>query len=635
MRKSEKDPKKNRMSFGNAWKYNIKGIVYLYRRYPRTITLRIVSVMLEALSPYAVIYLSARIVGELAGGRSPQRLQQLVLITLLVSAGLSLLKGIFSRWSEAENAGLYMKIHQLFSQKRMQLDYVQVDSAQVQSQYTKIIQSMNGAGWGLSRLPNNTQKAGRALFTFAGGIALTLSLFTSRVPTEAGSLTVLNHPLMALLMMLALAGVSVLAPALDTRADAFWVTHANDHIMGNRLFSFYFMHSSQKEMAADVRMYRQDRIGRRYFLDKQGTFGSQGLFAHYSRTWGGLLHAASAAVSVLFTGLIYGFVCLKAWGGAFGVGEVTQYVAAVTALAGGLTELMHQAGDMRNNAAFLKDCFEFLELPCEMYKGSLAVEKRSGSQYEIEFRDVGFRYPGSDSWALRHVSLKLQMGQKLAVVGQNGSGKTTFIKLLCRLYDPVEGEILLNGIPIQEYQDQEYRDIFSIVFQDFKLLSLPLGENVAGRQQYDRARAERCLRRAGFGDRLDQLPAGLDTYLYKDFQEQGVEVSGGEAQKIALARALYKDAPFIILDEPTAALDPIAEYEIYTRFNEMVGGHTTVYISHRLSSCRFCQQIVVFDAGSIVQQGSHEELAADTDGKYYELWNAQAQYYTEKGIELS
>ena len=171
--------------------------------------------------------------------------------------------------------------------------------------------------------------------------------------------------------------------------------------------------------------------------------------------------------------------------------------------------------------------------------------------------------------------------------------------------------------------------IFSVVFQDFQLLSQPLGENVAGSAKYDRARATKALMDAGFGDRLAAMPKGLDTMLYKDFAEDGVEVSGGEAQKIAIARALYKDAPFIILDEPTAALDPIAEAEIYSKFDEIAGNKTAIYISHRLSSCKFCDEIAVFHEGAVIQQGSHAELLADRGGKYYALWNAQAQYYTE------
>ncbi|MDE7300201.1 MAG: ABC transporter ATP-binding protein/permease [Lachnospiraceae bacterium] len=284
-------------------------------------------------------------------------------------------------------------------------------------------------------------------------------------------------------------------------------------------------------------------------------------------------------------------------------------------------------GEIRNNVPFLKENFRFLDIPNTMYQGSLTVEKRKDREYEVEFKNVSFRYPGRDAWALKNVNMKFRIGERLAVVGMNGSGKTTFIKLLCRLYDPTEGEILLNGIDIRKYNYLDYMSIFSVVFQDFRLFAFPLGQNVAAGRDYDRERAKDCLIKAGFGGRLETMPEGLETHLYRDFSDNGVDVSGGEAQKIAIARALYKNSPFIVLDEPTAALDPIAEAEIYSKFSEIVGDKTAIYISHRLSSCRFCDNIAVFDQGQIVQQGSHDRLVADESGKYYELWHAQAQYY--------
>lgn len=226
--------------------------------------------------------------------------------------------------------------------------------------------------------------------------------------------------------------------------------------------------------------------------------------------------------------------------------------------------------------------------------------------------------------------MKLNIGERLAIVGMNGSGKTTFIKLLSRLYDPNEGEILLNGINIKKYDYDEYLNLFSIVFQDFKLFSFSLGQNVTASVDYDEELVKEVLEKAGLKDRLDNMSKGIHTPLYKDFDEDGVEISGGEAQKIALARALYRNAPIIILDEPTAALDPIAEFEIYSKFNEIVGTKTAFYISHRLSSCRFCDEIAVFHQGEIIQKGSHDLLLEDIDGKYYELWHSQAQYYKEE-----
>ena len=245
----------------------------------------------------------------------------------------------------------------------------------------------------------------------------------------------------------------------------------------------------------------------------------------------------------------------------------------------------------------------------------------------IVFDHVSFRYPGSDKYALKDISIEFKVGEKLAVVGMNGSGKSTFIKLLCRLYDPTEGTIYMNGIDIRRYDYQEYFGLFSVVFQDFRLFSFGLGENVAMSETFREEAVRDALVKAGMEEFLKEHNDDLSTTLYRDFDKNGVEVSGGEAQKIALARAVCKGAPFVLLDEPTAALDPKAEYEIYKRFNDLVADRTTVYISHRMSSCRFCGDIAVFHEGRMVQRGSHESLLEETTGKYYELWTAQAQYY--------
>ena len=384
--------------------------------------------------------------------------------------------------------------------------------------------------------------------------------------------------------------------------------------------------AGEREREQDIRVYEQIPavMG---FYEKNKVWGIGTGMDRLEKGKGGILSAVAKMTERLCSGLVYLLVCLKAYGGAFGIGAVTQYISAVTALSHNLEELLGALGEVHTNREFLKKTLDFLDTPNDMYQGSLTVEKRNDCQYEVEFRDVSFCYPGTDRKVLDHVNLKFRIGEKLAIVGENGSGKSTFIKLLCRLYDPTEGEILLNGINIKKYNYKEYMSVFSVVFQDFKLFALPLGQNVAASTEYDSEKVQECLSKAGFDARSARMEKGLDTWLYKDCDADGVSISGGEEQKIALARALYQNAAFLILDEPTAALDPIAEAEVYSSFNEIVGDRTAVYISHRLSSCRFCDEIVVFDQGRIVQQGTHEELVEQTNCKYCELWSAQAKYY--------
>ena len=460
-------------------------------------------------------------------------------------------------------------------------------------------------------------------------VVLSVSLFTQAVPETAGALTILNHPLFLVGIIVVLLGVTLIRPLLISKGNAGWANLAEQSRFGNRLFShFQFEFYADMEKALDVRMYQQNKLASHYALTSN-EFSVDSYFNEFIWKTLGVCYALAQSVSSIITGVVYVFVCLKAWAGAFGVGSVTQYVGAVTALTGNISRLFSALAHMQSNAGFLKTIYEFLDIPNAMYQGSLTTEKRADRKYEVEFKNVSFKYPGSDIWALRHVNMKFKVGKRLAIVGENGSGKTTFIKLLCRLYDPQEGQILLNGIDIRKYKYDDYMNIFAVVFQDFQLICQSLGANVAGSMEYDHERVHKALIDAGFGDRLATMEKGLDTMLYKDLSDDGVDVSGGEAQKIAIARALYKDAPFIILDEPTAALDPIAEAEIYGKFDEIAGDKTAIYISHRLSSCKFCDEIAVFHEGAVIQQGTHASLVADTNGKYYELWNAQAQYYTE------
>ena len=619
---------KKQMPWREMLRLNNRALKLFYKRYPQMILSRLISVVWNSLTPYVSIYLSALVIDELAGSRNVERLQLLVIITLASAAVIALGTALLKKWTEAQSAGMWFKVENILSEKMLDMDYVSLDETHTAELLSTIRQNMNGGGWGLYRVVVAYEELCSSILTILGGISLTVSLFVSRVPDGAGALSALNNPLVVLAVITVMLAVTFIAPVLNNKSGSYYAKHADSHNLGNRLFSFFGWLGYYSELAPDVRIYRQDRICGRHNHNKDDTFCSNGLFARLA--WGpmGLFAAAGSAVSVIFTGVVYAFVCLKALAGAFGLGSVTQYVASITKVSGGMSSFVSTLGDMRNNAPFLELTFEFLDIPNNMYQGSLTVEKRNDRKYEVEFRNVSFKYPGSENYALRNVNMKFEIGKRLAVVGMNGSGKTTFIKLLCRLYDPTEGEILLNGIDIRKYNYAEYMNIFSVVFQDFKLFSLTLGENVASGSNIDREKVIDCLNKAGFGGRLAEMPNGIDTYLYTDYEKDGVNVSGGEAQKIAIARALYKDSPFIILDEPTAALDPIAEAEIYGKFDEIAGDKTAIYISHRLSSCKFCDEIAVFHEGAVIQQGTHASLVADESGKYYELWHAQAQYYT-------
>ena len=621
--------KTDQISIRETFAIHIRAMKDMRRAAPGCFTSFILCAIVKALSPYAAIWLSAQLINELASLRRPEVLGKWVFLIVTVTAAIGLLKAALERWKNVNDELFYEQYHILYAEKFLSMDYADCDRQETRDLFTQILQNANWGGWGFTYLKMYISNGVEGITGILGAIALTVSLFTLKVPDSAGVLAILNNPLFIVGILLLILGVTFLGPVLGNKANSIWGELAEDSRFGNRLFShFGFIETGSKEKDMDRRMYRQIELAE-YYSTSVNMFGVGSRFAKLQQTTVGFSSGLSSAITAVLSGVVYIFVCLKALGGAFGIGSVTQYVSAVTTLSGNAALLLDTVNHMRTNAEFLKTIYGFLDIPNSMYQGSLTTEKRADRRYEVEFKDVSFKYPGSDIWALRHVNMKFKVGQKLAIVGENGSGKTTFIKLLCRLYDPQEGQILLNGIDIRKYKYDDYMNIFSIVFQDFQLISQPLGNNVAGSVEYERERVQKALIDAGFGDRLAKMEKGLDTMLYKELSEDGVDISGGEAQKIAIARALYKDAPFIILDEPTAALDPIAEAEIYGKFDEIAGDKTAIYISHRLSSCKFCDEIAVFHEGAVIQQGSHSSLVADTNGKYYELWNAQAQYYTE------
>ncbi len=666
---SQKDPqKKKELSWKEVFSLNKRAVLLWCRECPMVFVSAAIHAAIEALVPYLTLYFSARLLDELADLRRPEILRKWVIVLLAADAAAYLLKALVFRWKQAFHSTTYYQGEVRIARKLLTMDFCAADDAATHELLSRIHQREMWTSWGLGKIYEHFESMVKELFRIMGAAALTVSLFRLPVRSRAGWLTMLNNPVFLLLLVLVMVGVTILSPWLSTKAQMRVMKHDEPQKFGNRVYFFCMDLFRQEKRAADMRIYRQDVYGvervRKVADSKNGMCSSM---ARDARGWMGCLFALSAATSRLFLGVVYLFVCLKAWGGAFGVGSVTQYIGGITAFSTGFAGALRVIGEARVNSDTLKMVFQFLDIPNEMYQGSLTVEKRSDRKYEVEFRNVSFRYPGTEGWALKNVSLKFRVGERLAVVGQNGSGKTTFIKLLCRLYDPTEGEILLNGIDIRKYNYREYLGVFSVVFQDFQLLAVSLLENVAAgsnlenagagsfaagsggdgrigkgmersaeerrrdirRQDYDRERAAQCIRRAGLSEWLAARPEGLDTILYKELDEKGMQISGGEAQKIAIARSLYHDAPFIILDEPTAALDPMAEYEIYTKFSEIVGDRTAIYISHRLASCRFCDEIVVFHEGSILQRGSHESLLAQDGGKYSELWNAQAQYYKE------
>jgi ATP-binding cassette, subfamily B, bacterial len=597
----------------------------IYHSLPKPILLaKTISNLFNSVNPFINIYFSSVILNELAGSRNKETLIYLVLLTIGINLIVAIIRSFVGRWTAYCDSVSWMSMNNVFTDKLLSMDYIDVENPKIQQEISEIRQHQNGMGFGLSRLTWTFDGIVSGIIQIILSVALAFSLFAAKVPADS-PYSYLDSPIAIIIFVIVLLCSIILSPYLSMIGGKIWAKASSVNNKGNRFWSFYYynmIHGSDK--VKDIRIYDQKRLIEK---DASGAFNTA-FWYDYSKYYA-KYSSASTAISHLANGLIYLFVALKAFAGAFGVGSIVLYVGAISQLGSGFSSVFNNVGTLINNNVFLDKIFDFLDIPNKKYQGTLSVEKRDDNDYQIEFKNVCFKYPGNNEYVLKDLNLKFQIGQKIAVVGMNGSGKTTMIKLLCRLYDPDEGMITLNGIDIKKYNYDEYMAIFSVVFQDFKLLPFTISQNVASSVDVDKQRVTGALSKSGFTSRLDNMPKGIDTYLYKNFEEDGVEISGGEAQKIALARALYKNAPFIVLDEPTAALDPLAEYEIYSKFNDIVGDKTAIYISHRLSSCRFCDDIVVFHEGKLIQRGSHNALIADISGKYYELWNAQAQYYAE------
>lgn len=327
----------------------------------------------------------------------------------------------------------------------------------------------------------------------------------------------------------------------------------------------------------------------------------------------------------------YGYLFWQAVVRSITLGEFTMYLNAMRTFNNVINNIVDTVLELAKYTAFYKDFEEFNHFPRQMRTGTRdagEVLERAGKNSEIEFREVSFRYPGQEQDAVKGLSVKIPLGQRISIVGENGAGKTTFIKLLTRLYDPTEGQILLNGVDIRELEYDSYMKLFAVVPQDFQLLKGTIRENIRMNliENSDEKRMEKALSVTGFSEKVRKLEKGLDTQIFKDFDADGIELSGGEAQKLAICRAYYKDAPVCVLDEPTAALDPRAEYEIYENFHTLVQGKTALFISHRLASSRVCDRVLVFRGGELEEDGSHQELMAQ-GGLYSELFAMQAQFF--------
>lgn len=392
----------------------------------------------------------------------------------------------------------------------------------------------------------------------------------------------------------------------------------------NRIFGYLFFEISDFHFGKDIRLYNSSKLFNQKaaeHLDNQiDAWTEQAEGTKHQQYFINIVMAIESFATYMYIGY-------RAIRKIITIGDFSMCLSASSTFTECCNNTVRDLQEIIKRVNYANEYLKFKNYPKAISKGTRSVEQKS--QHIIEFKDVSFKYPRGDKMILQHVNITIPAGQHLAVVGLNGAGKTTFIKLLCRLYDVTEGEILVDGINIKEYSEDEYRKLFGVLFQDFKIFAFSVRENIAFTQDVSDEKIDEVLKLSGLYDDIQKMPLKNDTNLSKAFDKYGTDFSGGQKQKTAIARTLYKNAPIVILDEPTAALDPLAEAEIYEDFNKMVGGKTAIYISHRLSSCKFCDQIAVFDEGVLKEYGTHEELMKQKDGVYNKMFTTQAKQYID------
>ncbi len=399
-----------------------------------------------------------------------------------------------------------------------------------------------------------------------------------------------------------------------------------DMVANDRKFNYVTQISNDFENAKEVRLYDMSPWINEISDDCLKTHRH----LHSRIQWRAFLTGSiNNFLNLLRDAFAYIYLIIMFSKNAITVGDFTMYFSAITSLSGTLTGLSEKITELTKYDLKIKDIRKTEKMPSSRNRGKgISAPKEN---IEIEFRNVSFRYPNAENDTIKNISFKIKAGEKLALVGVNGAGKTTIVKLLCGLYLPTEGEILLNSHPINDYNIYEYYSLFSAVFQDISLMPYSIAENIAAtteKDEIDFEKVKNSIETAGLKERVDALPLGVDTPFNKNINEGAVDFSGGEKQKLALARAIYLDRPMLILDEPTAALDPIAENEMYMKFNEISRGQTAMFISHRLASTRFCDRIIHLENGEIIENGTHDELIA-ANGKYAMMYGLQSKYYSD------
>ncbi|HBI7379685.1 TPA: ABC transporter ATP-binding protein [Clostridium perfringens] len=567
--------------------------------------------ILASIAPFIGIFLPKFLIDELLG----QRRIEIILMTLIGFFLLSSVVNYSIDWLRCAYSPRVTKIRTdyitMISDKIMKMDFKNTEDPEVLNKIKSVMNAVMSNNTGVEGVYHTLLGLFGRLTAFVGYISIVLFL----------------SPWILLFLIINV----LISYALTMRVKKYEYSQKEKAADKDRRTFYVFDTMYDFAYGKDIRIYDLKNI----LIDKFKKFRGERIDISNDVQEKQLkVKIVDVILLVIREFVVYGYLIYNVLFTGMSIGDFTMYFSTINGFGDWMKGILDDLANIKAQNMYLDDMREFLEIKSEDKEKTRDIP--IDSSYEIEFKNVSFKYPKTDKYIYKNLSLKIKKGQRLAIVGINGAGKTTFVKLLCRLYEPTSGEILINGVNIKDFSKEEYYKILSVVFQDIKTFAFTVAENVSleNLEDVDREKVLHCIEKAGVGDKINSLEKGIDTSLLKILDGEGVELSGGENQKLALARALYKNGKIVILDEPTSALDAVAEYNIYKGFDELIGDKTAIYISHRLASTKFCDVIAFFENGEIVEYGTHEELLKK-NGKYSDMFNIQAQYYKEESGALA
>jgi ABC-type multidrug transport system fused ATPase/permease subunit len=575
-----------------------------------------VEIILNALSPLPLILFSKPIIDELFSQRRLERIAALVLIMLGILLTVKILSHICKSITDKKTDKIRNDLLLMIQEKSMKIPYHYLENPATLDCRQTAMEVLNPVGSGFM----DFRVIIRNINEMVTNLLKIASLWTLMIQID-----------FFFILLIAVATIIHSYLTIHARKKEFEAWEQG-LVTVSRKAGYLQKISGDNAYAKEVRIYGLSD----WICDKIRNLALQAVkvvsknIARYAG-----VEAASNTMTIILEGFSYAYIGWLVIFRGFTVGDFSMYTSAIYNFSQSIIGLSTNTISIYQTGVYLKEFKRYLELEEDLkireeIDKKVPVVKVRGTAVPIRFDDVYFRYPGQEDYVLKGINIVIHPNQRLSIVGDNGAGKTTFVKLLLRLFEPSRGAILIGGKNIKDLDYREYIANFSVVFQDFKIFAFSVLENIVYNQadNADLNMVNRILNDCGLKESIDMLPKKLDTYVSKLFDETGVELSGGEQQKLALCSSIYRDAPIVILDEPTAMLSPAAEYEVYTNFDKLIGNKTAIYISHRMSSCRFSDSIAVFHQGRIIEYGTHQQLLG-LNRHYAKMFNAQADYYKE------